>query len=201
MNNKRQVTRLPAEERRQQILEAVLQIVAEHGLVGVKMSRVAEIAGVGPGTIYRHFDNQDSLILAALDALRGKLYQLIELSQDHDALGQLRALTARHIKLLQADGRFAAAWIQFVAAGQQMGLQEAVAETQRELLGAIRALYERAKAQGALRPDADTGLLAYQHINIAWGADMCALMGLDEALRSGYPEMMLEQNLRSAAVT
>jgi len=50
------------EEKRKAILHATLNLISEHGFHGTPMSKVAEQAGVGAGTIYRYFDSKESLI-------------------------------------------------------------------------------------------------------------------------------------------
>jgi AcrR family transcriptional regulator len=49
-------------DKRADILEATLQLISKHGFHGTPMSQVASRAGVGAGTIYRYFDNKESLI-------------------------------------------------------------------------------------------------------------------------------------------
>jgi AcrR family transcriptional regulator len=48
--------------KREAILEATLELIAEHGFHGTAMSMVADKAGVGAGTIYRYFGGKEDLI-------------------------------------------------------------------------------------------------------------------------------------------
>jgi len=49
-------------DKREDILRAALELIAEHGFHGAPMAMIAERAGVGAGTIYRYFENKDVLI-------------------------------------------------------------------------------------------------------------------------------------------
>ncbi len=49
-------------EKRADIMQATLELIAEHGFHGAPMSLIAERAGVGAGTIYRYFASKDVLI-------------------------------------------------------------------------------------------------------------------------------------------
>jgi AcrR family transcriptional regulator len=49
-------------DKRADILQATLKLVSEHGFHGTPMAKVAEGAGVGAGTIYRYFENKETLI-------------------------------------------------------------------------------------------------------------------------------------------
>jgi len=51
------------------ILQATLDIFAEHGYGGVSMDGVAARAGVGKATIYRRYRSKDELMLEALSVL------------------------------------------------------------------------------------------------------------------------------------
>jgi AcrR family transcriptional regulator len=44
------------------ILDATLELIAEHGFHGTAMSMIAQKADVGAGTIYRYFDSKEDLI-------------------------------------------------------------------------------------------------------------------------------------------
>jgi AcrR family transcriptional regulator len=49
-------------EKRNAILEATLELVSERGFHNTPMSMIAREANVGPGTIYRNFENKEALI-------------------------------------------------------------------------------------------------------------------------------------------
>jgi AcrR family transcriptional regulator len=49
-------------DKRRDIMQAALQLIAERGFHRAPMSEIAEKAGVAAGTIYRYFENKDVLI-------------------------------------------------------------------------------------------------------------------------------------------
>uniref|UniRef100_A0A831XD03 TetR/AcrR family transcriptional regulator n=1 Tax=Geobacter metallireducens TaxID=28232 RepID=A0A831XD03_GEOME len=49
-------------DKRDEIVRAALELIAEHGFHGAPMAMIADRAGVGAGTIYRYFENKDVLI-------------------------------------------------------------------------------------------------------------------------------------------
>ena len=49
-------------DKRTEILKATLKLISEHGFHGTPMSKIAEDADVGAGTIYRYFENKEALI-------------------------------------------------------------------------------------------------------------------------------------------
>jgi AcrR family transcriptional regulator len=49
-------------DKREEIMQAALELIAEHGFHGAPMAMIADKAGVGAGTIYRYFESKDVLI-------------------------------------------------------------------------------------------------------------------------------------------
>lgn len=54
-------------ERRQRILQAARDIFAEQGFRDAEVKSIANAAGVGKATIYKHFDSKDEILLTIVD--------------------------------------------------------------------------------------------------------------------------------------
>ncbi len=65
------------EDKREAILRATLELVAEHGFHGAPCAMIAEHAGVAAGTIYRYFENKDVLINELYGELEKKVYSVL----------------------------------------------------------------------------------------------------------------------------
>ena len=59
--------------KRDEIIKAALELIAEHGFHGAPMSMISEKASVGAGTIYRYFENKDELIAKLFEDLSERL--------------------------------------------------------------------------------------------------------------------------------
>ena len=60
-------------DKKEAILKAAIELIAEHGFHGAPTAMIAERAGVGAGTIYRYFENKDDLIKVLHQNFEGKL--------------------------------------------------------------------------------------------------------------------------------
>ena len=91
--------------KRTAILEAALELIAEHGFQGAPTARIAEKAGVGVGSIYRYFQDKDELIHEVFKHLKVEVTQEILKCNDPNApireqyiricLGHLRLMVQR----------------------------------------------------------------------------------------------------------
>jgi AcrR family transcriptional regulator len=64
-------------EKRDEIVKASLELIAEHGFHGAPMAMIAERAGVGAGTIYRYFESKDVLIAELFREFEAKIYGVV----------------------------------------------------------------------------------------------------------------------------
>lgn len=64
-------------EKRDEIVKASLELIAEHGFHGAPMAMIAERAGVGAGTIYRYFESKDILITDLYREVESNIYGFV----------------------------------------------------------------------------------------------------------------------------
>ena len=82
--------RADAARNRQLLLDAARDAFARHG-VTASLDDVARAAGVGPGTLYRHFPTRDHLVLAVIDDGLTAIHRLGQsLLDEPDRLDALR---------------------------------------------------------------------------------------------------------------
>jgi len=160
--------KLDTEIRREQIAEAVLSLVAAHGVNRLSMAQVARRVGLVPSGIYRHFKNKDEMILAALDRLEARLQANIRAAAEDsaDPLEQLRSLLMRHVRVIR-EGR-AVPRIVFSDdghSGHPLRMQR-VREIFGAYLGRISELVRQGQEEGKIRPELDPATVALMLLGI-----------------------------------
>jgi AcrR family transcriptional regulator len=75
-------------DKRKEIMQAALELIAEKGFHGAPMATIAERAGVGAGTIYRYFESKDVLIAEIFSELEKTVVE--SLMQGYSRDGSLR---------------------------------------------------------------------------------------------------------------
>jgi AcrR family transcriptional regulator len=143
--------RADARRNRQRLLAAARAAFTEHG-ADASLDDIARLAGVGSGTLYRHFPTREALVEAVyrdqVEALCAHGYELLDTLPPGDALAAwLRAL-ADYV----ATKRGLSSALQGImgADGSQV-----FAACKESLNAAATALLTRAQESGAVRPDAD----------------------------------------------
>ena len=78
-------------DRRLTLLDAAIREIATHGTRGLRVERVAQLAGVSPALIYHHFEDRSSLLQAALLHI-GELADTYTAPSNSEASGRERLL-------------------------------------------------------------------------------------------------------------
>ena len=80
-------------DKRDLILNATADLIAENGLQSSPMSMIAKVAGCGAGTIYRYFETKDELVQQLYVDLAEKMTQACLTGYDQDTCIKLRFQT------------------------------------------------------------------------------------------------------------
>ena len=72
-----EVRNMTRPDKRDNIVRAALELIAENGYHGAPITMIADRAGVGVGTIYRYFENKDVLITELYRELEERLYPVL----------------------------------------------------------------------------------------------------------------------------
>jgi len=140
--------RSDARRNRERLLEVARAAFAADGL-SVSLDEIARRAGVGPGTLYRHFPAKEALFEAVLrDRLQHLADEAAALRHAQDPAAALLGFVDRLI----AEAALKRDLVDALAsAGTE--LSAGLAETGKQIRGGIHHLLVRAQASGGIRDD------------------------------------------------
>jgi AcrR family transcriptional regulator len=154
-------------EVRDAILDSAVALVAEHGLLAVTMSQIAEETGIGRATLYKYFPDVEAILLAWHD--RQVAAHLAYLSEVRDQAGdpgerleavlEAYALLSRH-----SGGHQDAGFAELLHRDDQFG------RAQRHVHQMIRDVLAAAAKAGDVRDDVPPDELASYCVHALAGA-------------------------------
>lgn len=158
--------RADARRNHERILEVAAELFSRNG-VNTSLDEIAREAGVGPGTLYRHFPTREDLLAAALD--------------NH---GQTLERTAERLLNSGAPGSALLEWMRAVARHASIfgGLPDSVLRARREcasplfiscegITASMRQLLLAAQEAGEIRPDITADDLFVITNAVAWAVN------------------------------
>src|SRR6267142_6292897 len=86
----------------QRILDAAIEVIAEHGFFHSRVAEIADRAGVADGTIYLYFKNKDELLMASIDSAFHRFIARAQaaLQEISDPREKLRRMAFLHLEAL-----------------------------------------------------------------------------------------------------
>jgi AcrR family transcriptional regulator len=139
--------RSDALKNRERILKAADEAFARDGTSS--LNQIAKLAGVGPGTLYRHFPSREDLILAVyqdgISQLVGAVPTLLATQPPLAALRVWFRRLAGYVRIKHGLGE----------ALSTAAVQTAVDEAYAPVIGAVGRLLEAAEREGAIRAGVD----------------------------------------------
>ncbi len=139
--------RADARRNREQVLRTAQRLFATEGL-GVSLDEIARRAGVGPGTVHRHFPTKEALYLAVATEM---LQQLVTQAEALAAAGDPAALFTLLSRMIATGAENVA--VKSALAAAEFDLRTAAPDVAADLTGHVADLLDRAHADGAVRPD------------------------------------------------
>ncbi|WP_158861720.1 TetR/AcrR family transcriptional regulator [Leifsonia sp. AG29] len=163
--------RSDARRNREMILDAASELFAVGG-DGVQMDDIAARAGLGVGTLYRHFADKQALRAAIIARRFDAVTQLAETASGiEDPLVAFETLLYGYLESAESDAAFRVSIL-----GSETPAWETIAAQKRAFNRVVAAVVERAVRAGVLRDDFTTadfvlitrGAMANMDVDTGW---------------------------------
>ncbi|HYH32658.1 MAG TPA: helix-turn-helix domain-containing protein [Pseudonocardia sp.] len=158
--------RADARRNRARLVVAARELFEEVGTADAAMNDVARRAGVGPGTLWRHFPNKDALVAEvvgeSLDDLDGLARDLRDDPDPGAALHRWASELVRHV------GRYRGLVTSLACAADA---DSPLAARSRTVEAAAAALVQRALEEGRVRADVTVADVVRLATGVVWAAE------------------------------
>jgi TetR/AcrR family fatty acid metabolism transcriptional regulator len=161
-------------DKHQRILDAAVQVIAEHGFFNARVSEIAARAGVADGTVYLYFKNKDHILREAIDTAFRNFFDRAkqEIQTVSSARMQLELLARLHLETLAAHRNLAIVMQTEVRQSARF-IAEFSHQHLVDYLNLVREVIRLGQEQGLFREDISDRLVAH-----------CMFGALDEMVSS-----------------
>ena len=151
-------------DRRRQVGEALIEVVAEHGLRHTTLRRVADVAGVSVGLVQRYFASKDELLQFGFDYVYQRTHDRIDaVPITHPVKEVVIGIAETLLPLDLARQRECRVWLAFVhAALNDPALLETHHTAAHETVAALRTALIGAQRSGELNRSVDVDSAALE---------------------------------------
>lgn len=172
--------RVPTAQRKEQIIRAAMSLIAEQGLAGASMGRIAEIVSISEPAIYRHFESRREILLAVLDGVSMRL--IATYNPEGDAVKRIKRTAEAFYNFVMTHPEDARVLLEFVCSSPSEGLRDHVREKMLLIIGMARGLLEEGVRQGALKKNLDVNTKAWEIFSHGFTLNFASLLGFGDYL-------------------
>lgn len=155
-------THASGDDTKAELVAAARDVLAQQGLSGLSMRKVASSLGLSATAIYRHFDDKDALVAAAVvEGFRTFATYLLDALEEATPEERFRVLLRRYFDFAREHS--ADYQLIFMTNCSEQGLPRLDEISQREISGTFQMLQDRiaeCQAAGIFRPGDARGLAA-----------------------------------------
>ncbi len=154
-------------DRKLQIAQVALELIADQGLETVSVGRIARRIGLVPSALYRHFTGKDAIIMAAVGLLQTKIHSHLETARrEHEnPLDQLETFMMGIIRIVREVRALPRIVFAPDRTPEAAGRKSLALTNLQGYLGQVADIIENGRREGVVTADVDSMTLAM----MLWG--------------------------------
>ncbi len=167
--------RTSRDDKRRRIIDAAVEVFAEKGFFGAKVSEVAKRADVADGTIYLYFKSKDDILISLfeekMEGIIGRLTEILD--QVEDPRQKMRRYIMEHLELVSQQPHLMQVLTVELRQSARF-IKEYRPQGFKKYLEVIGAILEEGQAKGVFRKDLHPGVFrralfgAIDEISLEW---------------------------------
>ena len=176
--------RLSGPERKQQIIQAAISIMAGHGLSGATTRLIAEEVGVSEPALYKYFPGKKELLLDALEEVASRFFTNIAKGAGGDAPipDRIYNMSASFYEFVMEHHEESVLLFETVTGARDPEVKAKLSDKMLQSITVLSAMFDAGKEQGSVREDLDTTVAAWQIMSLGITLVFAALTGLEGVL-------------------
>lgn len=145
------------ETRREQIIQAAMEILVTDGLERLTMQRLGDAVGITDAAIYKHFSGKQEVLLAMISTIRRQLLRHVQqnIEETESPLDKLQRLLRSHLQFIEERDGTPHLLFSEALYTHDPELRNNIRQIITEYTGLIRDIAGRGRAIGELRQDLD----------------------------------------------
>ena len=173
--------RLPASQRKQQLLDTALDLFARLGYARATTAELAKAAGVTEPIIYRHFESKKALFVALIDRTGTRALEQWErdMAGASDPGDRLRRLIGDNPMVAESGRKAYRVFLQAITETDDPEIREAIDAHIRSLFGFVKAEVVKAQAAHRVTTRYTADLIAWLLIHIGLGYGVLSAMAIE----------------------
>jgi AcrR family transcriptional regulator len=176
--------RMSGAERKLQIIQAAISIMAEHGLSGTTTRRIAEEVGISEPALYKYFPGKKELLLEALDEVGRRFFATLSAAAGvgGSVPDRIYNMSASFYEFVMDHPEESMLLFETVTGARDPEIRAALSERMLKSTAVFSSMFEAGKEQGTVRKDLDTTVAAWQILSLGITLVFAALTGLEDVL-------------------
>jgi len=176
--------RLSGPERKQQIIQATISIMAEHGIPGTTTRRIAEKVGVSEPALYKYFPGKKELLLEALEEVGNRFISILTgaIDDDDTVPERIYAMSNALYEFVMEHPEESMLLFETITAARDTEIRAALSDKLVQYTGLLSGMFEAGKSEGTVRKDLDTTVAAWQIMSLGITLVFAFLLGLSDIL-------------------
>ena len=150
------MSRKSSAERQQEIVQAVLDLIAVQGIQGVTMTRIADRVGITEAALYRHFRGKMEIVAATIDTTFDELWAILTASASKGTTCEmLKNVLTAHLRFIEKRPGMARILFSDEVHFNSPSLRKKLSQRGEQVSGLIANLLHAGSAEGELQADLD----------------------------------------------
>jgi len=154
--------------RREQIVQAALELLGTRGVGELGMADIARRVGLVPSAIYRHFEGREAVLDAIVDMVGRRLEANLEAirQQQGPVLDRLHALLTRHVQFVRENHALPRIVFSDEMVSRNAARRGRVYQVIQAYLAGVAELVRQGQVAGEIRTDASAETVAMLFLGI-----------------------------------